>query len=681
MNSATDIVATLNDSQRRAVEHYKGPLLILAGAGSGKTRVLTHRIAYLIKEYEINPNSILGLTFTNKAAEEMAQRLKQLMDRDIPEAVFPWLGTFHSLGAEFLRQHAEYLDTEQDRYFTVFDSQDQRKAIKEALIELDLSTEEFSPRMLLNFINQAKNDLIGPDNFRAERRGKIEDYLLDVTSRVYQGYQERVESCNAFDFGDLIRIPVSLLEENHPVINRWRSQFDFILIDEYQDTNRGQYKLSRLLAEDHNNICVVGDDDQAIFGWRGADLSNILEFEQDFPETEVIRLSTNYRSTQTILGCANSLIANNDYRKEKKMTPDRGVGDQVRVYPADDEKAEATFVASEIDELCKNGVSPGEIAILYRINTLSRQLEEALIYNNIPYEVIKGTRFYERREIKDILAYLRVIVNPTDNISLLRIINRPRRGIGDATENSLRSLADEQNISLWQAAREVADSDDLLRARARNRMGNFVKLIRQFKSKREEYEPSELARVLVDNLNYRRHLNKAYDSSSAQERFNNIKELLGHMEEFEQQGTSLEDFLETVALESDISQFEDESNDVSLMTLHSAKGLEFSHVFLVGMEEGILPHKQALEENRLEEERRLCYVGITRAKDSLCLTYTGQRFLYGSTFNQARSRFLQEIDDHHLSYLRSVPSGSDSPVRPPIKQENSGDQWKNFLDP
>ncbi|MFP4647448.1 MAG: ATP-dependent helicase [Candidatus Acetothermia bacterium] len=683
MTDPRPLLEDLNLEQKKAVEHFEGPLLVLAGAGSGKTRVITRRIAYLIAERGVQPERILGLTFTNKAAQEMTERVENLLPEGAPDRA-PWLGTFHSLGARILRKFSHLLDDEYDRFFTIFDTVDQKKVIKEVFKDLDLSRDDYSPGMVTGVINQAKNDLIGPDGFRSGRADQYEEYFLGEMERVYRRYQEKLRECNAFDFGDLIRLPVQLLRENPPGIALWKKSYRFLMVDEYQDTNHGQYLFARSLLSDHRNICVVGDDDQAIFGWRGADVTNLLEFEEDFPQADVIHLSRNYRSTQTILRAANSVIANNSFRKEKSMTPDRGRGGSVEIFEADDEAKEAEFVAREIDSLQGAGVPLGEIGVLYRVNTLSRQLEESFVNRGLPYEIVQGTRFYERQEVKDILAYLRVLANPEDDVSLLRIINRPRRGIGSQTQAAVQEYADRNGFSLWEGLMEMISEEnpDLLGSRQQKSLQQFLDLMADFEECRADLSLSEWVDYVIQQVGYPDYLRKSFGSDSASDRLNNLQELVGQIRALGDE-TSLSEFLETVALETTVGRFEGEQSKVSLMTLHSAKGLEFSNVFLIGFEDGLLPHRQALQEGRLEEERRLCYVGMTRAKDALYISYSRKRFLYGQNFHNRPSRFLDEIEDGECIYRDSSSTANtftSSSTKKDAETDTPGIGWRDFLD-
>lgn len=678
MNRKEKLLEELNPEQEAAVTHYEGPLLVLSGAGSGKTRVITHRIAYLIDGYGISPERVLGLTFTNKAAEEMNERLDKLLGRSIGKNS-PWLGTFHALGAEFLRRYAGKMDRGYDRSFTIYDNSDQKEAIKEVMSDLDISTEEFQPGMIASLINDAKNELIGPDEYRSGKAGEVEDYMLRIVARIYRNYQNKLEEWNGLDFGDLIRIPTELLKGDFEPARSWRKRFKFILVDEYQDTNHAQYVLANQLALPEENICVVGDDDQAIFGWRGADVSNILEFEEDYPGAKVVNLSRNYRSRKPILRAANGVIRNNDLRKKKEMEPDRGEGESLYLYNASDQEEEAEFLARRIRKLWNDGVKLGEIAILYRVNPLSRGIEKKLVEENIPYEIVRGTRFYERKEIKDVLAYLRVICNPDDDLHLLRIINTPKRGIGKKTQEAVRIHAREEGKSLWSVL-QGSEKPAELSSRQWSRLKSFAELLTKLRDRRGDVELVKFVNEIISDLEYFSYLDKQYDPSSAEDRRNNVRELVGQLKEMDSDELELEDFLENIALESDVDEFEDRRDKVSLLTLHSAKGLEFGYVFLAAMEDGLLPHKRSIDEGSLEEERRLCYVGLTRAKERVFISYTDNRFLYGQQYNNVPSRFLQEIPDEELELVEEDQPGSGEGKEESRAYSHEGSGWKDYLE-
>jgi len=678
MNRKQKLLEELNPEQEAAVTHHEGPLLVLSGAGSGKTRVITHRIAYLIDGYGVSPERVLGLTFTNKAAEEMNERLDELLGGSIG-ASSPWLGTFHALGADFLRRYAGKTDRGYDRSFTIYDDSDQKEAIKEVMSDLDISTEEFQPGMIASLINDAKNELIGPDEYRSSKAGEVDDYMLRTVARIYRSYQEKLEEWNGLDFGDLIRIPTELLREDFEPARWWRERFKFILVDEYQDTNHAQYVLANQLASPEENICVVGDDDQAIFGWRGADVSNILEFEEDYPGAKVVNLSRNYRSRKPILRAANGVISNNDLRKKKEMEPDRGEGESLYLYNASDQEEEAEFLTRRIRKLWNEGVKLGEIAILYRVNPLSRGIEKKLVEANIPYEIVRGTRFYERKEIKDVLAYLRVICNPDDDLHLLRIINTPKRGIGKKTQEAVRIHAREEGKSVWRVL-QGSEKPAELSSRQWSRLKSFAELVNNFRDRRGEVKLVKFVNEIISDLEYFSYLDKQYDPSSAEDRRNNVRELVGQLKEMDSEELELEDFLENIALESDVDGFEDRRDKVSLLTLHSAKGLEFGYVFLAAMEDGLLPHKRSIDEGTLEEERRLCYVGLTRAKERVFISYTDNRFLYGQQYNNVPSRFLQEIPEEELELVKPDQGESGEGKQESRAYSHEGSGWKDYLE-
>jgi len=642
------LLKDLNPYQREAVEHFEGPLLILAGAGSGKTRVITYRIAYLIKERQIHPSNILGLTFTNKAAGEMQARVERL----IGAKSAPWIKTFHSTCARILREHIAKLSPSYNDNFTILDEDDQREAIAEAMQQLDIPTEQFSPQMIATLIDRAKDDLISPEEFALQRSRIMDGFLLEIAARVYKRYQRMLERSNAVDFGDLIRLTVQLFWDRLKILNLYRDRFRFILIDEYQDTNYAQYIFSRLLAEKYENICVVGDDDQAIFGWRGADPTNILRFEEDFPQAKVVELKRNYRSTKRILRVASAIIQHNYTRKPKELHTLRQEGERITLYSAANERDEAEYIASEIRRLWKTeGVKLNDIAVLYRVNTLSRVLEEALIRWQIPYEVVRGLRFYERMEIKDILAYLRFILNQADELSLLRILNRPRRGLGKKTVAAIQSYARHKGLSLWEGLRKLTEEESLLNGGQVRRLREFIELIADCKERAKELTVSELTEHLLERTGYLQDL--AGNELEAEERLGNIKELLSQMCQFAQTksgSSSIREFLEEIALFSEADGYSGEEGRVALMTLHSAKGLEFSHVFIAGLEENLLPHSRSIKEGQLEEERRLCYVGLTRAKERLYLSYAVQRSLYGTILLNKPSRFIGEMPPEDLVF-------------------------------
>ncbi|MCS7197113.1 MAG: UvrD-helicase domain-containing protein [Candidatus Bipolaricaulota bacterium] len=640
------ILRDLNPYQREAVVHFEGPLLILAGAGSGKTLTITHRIAYLMAHYKVPPWHILGVTFTNKAAEEMRRRVERL----VGTSQTPWIKTFHSTAAAILREQIQHLGGNYTQNFTILDEDDSRSVIAQAIKGLGYSDEGLSPGFVAEVIERAKDELIGPEEFASRRLGVFADPLLELLEQIYRRYQHTLEASNALDFADLIRLTVRLFQERPDILDFYRDRFRFLVIDEYQDTNYAQYVFSRMLAEKYENICVVGDDDQAIFGWRGADPTNILKFEQDFPTCKVVQLKTNYRSTARILRAASAVIRHNHMRKPKDLIAARPEGEKLSLYYALDEHDEADFVARQIAYLHDiKGVPLNHIAVLYRINTLSRVLEEALIRRGIPYEIVRGLRFYERAEIKDLLAYLRFLVNPADDLSLVRILNKPRRGIGEKTIALLQQYARAARCSLWEAIEQLSSpsSPEREKIKGLNRLTEFYALIKDLRDYAQTHSPSELIVEILHRTGYLAEL-KGFD---AEERLGNIEEFIGYARQYEQRG-GLREFLEEIALMAEADTYSGEQERVALMTVHSAKGLEFDYVFLVALEEHILPHGRSLKEGALEEERRLCYVGLTRAKERVYLSCTAQRTLYGRLLLNAPSRFLQELppEDLEMSY-------------------------------
>jgi DNA helicase-2/ATP-dependent DNA helicase PcrA len=626
-----DPLQGLNQEQLEAVTHFQGPLLIIAGAGSGKTRVITHRIAYLIGHHRVRPEEILGVTFTNKAAEEMRTRVARLLG----EARAPWIKTFHATCARILRDWAHLVGRE--RSFTILDEADSLDLFGEIVKELGL--EPLSPALLAQLIERAKDNLLEPADLHRRYEGRLDDHLLEAAYSAYRRYEQALERSNSLDFADLIRLTVRLFREEPRVLSHYQERFRFILIDEYQDINYAQYIFTKLLTGREKNICVVGDDDQAIYSWRGADPSWLLRFEEDFPKAKVVRLRLNYRSPGRVLRAAQALIKNNERRKEKELMTVKEEGPPLLLYAAIDGLDEAQYVATEIERLRQvEGLKLGEIAVLYRVNTLSRALEETFLRFGIPYEVVRGLRFYERMEVKDLIAYLRVIVNPADELSLLRALTRPRRGIGEKTIEALRLYAAREGLTLFEALERCSEDGGPLglSSAVRKRLGEFVALIEGLRA--SGLAPSELAREILDRTGYLRSL------EGEEERLGNIREVLGQLREYR----SLEEFLEGVALASEADGYSGEEGRVALLTLHAAKGLEFEVVFLIGLEEGLLPHLRAIEEGGIEEERRLLYVGMTRAKRRLYLSYAAQRSLYGTILLNPPSRFLTELPKEEL---------------------------------
>lgn len=626
----------LNKEQREAVLHKEGPLLIFAGAGSGKTRVLTYRIAYLIEEVGVYPSSILAITFTNKAANEMKDRVMSLLKT--PHDM--WISTFHSACARILRIESEFLEGYK-KNFIIVDGYDQQKLMKDCLKELNYNEKNFPPREMISTISKAKDLLEDPVKF-AERYGS--DFRLKKKSDIYTLYQKKLRANNAMDFDDILFNTVKLLNNNENILRKYQQKFNYIMVDEYQDTNNCQYKLINLLAKEHGNLCVVGDDDQSIYEWRGADIRNILNFEKDFPNAKVIKLEQNYRSTQRILQAANSVIRNNYGRKSKKLWTERTEGTPIIYFKGGDEREEASFIMGEIDNsLGIRGLN--DFAVLYRTNAQSRIFEELCIANSIPYKIVGAHRFYDRKEIKDIIAYLRVIQDPEGDMSLQRIINIPKRGLGKATLEALEDYSRENNDSLYGALLSIDDVKGVSK-RAKGKIKEFIELMTELMTIAENESISVIIKEVIEKSGYLEELEKGNEEDKG--RAENIKELLSAAIEFEDKNEdkSLTAFLESLALMSDIDSLDEEREGITLMTLHSAKGLEFPVVFISGMEEGLFPSMRAiLEDNRLEEERRLMYVGITRAKQELYLTSAFKRTLYGNTSYTMESRFLKEIPD------------------------------------
>jgi len=608
---AKEIIEDLNKEQKRAVKHLEGPMLVLAGAGSGKTRVLTRRVAYLIAKYKVFPQNILAVTFTNKAAEEMKDRISNLLN-GLPDE--PWISTFHSLCVRILVREVEKLGYKKN--FVIFDQNDQKKLIKEILKDLNIDSKKTKPGAVLHEISQAKNELLTPKEYENEVGG----YFSEIVAKIYPIYQQKLKDNNAFDFDDLIMKTVELFRDYPQVLEYYQEKFQYILVDEYQDVNYAQYQLVQILAENYSNLCVVGDPDQGIYGFRGADIRNILNFENDYPDAEIIRLEQNYRSKETILKAAQHVIKNNQFRKEKDLWTQRGTGEKITYYEASSEKDEAGYVAKEIKNLVKSEYEYSDLAVLYRTNAQSRAFEEMFMKFGIPYQIIGGLKFYDRMEIKDILGYLRVLYNPDDDINLMRIINKPKRGIGAGTLGKVQDYAEYYNISLYEAGLQAEQIENLTGAYEK-RIKNFFSMMEELREGIEKTSLSELARNIFVKSGYKKALeNDKFDK--AEERMENIKELFSVIEDYlrKNDDPTLGGFLEEVSLLSDIDNMEEENHLVTLMTLHSAKGLEFPVVFLAGMEEGIFPHSNSMAENEdLEEERRLCYVGITRAQDKLHL--------------------------------------------------------------
>ncbi len=650
-------LADLNPAQRDAVVQTEGPLLVVAGAGSGKTRVLTYRVAHLLAACGVKPNEILAITFTNKAAAEMRGRVETMLG-NVARVI--WIMTFHAACGRILRREATRLGYRSN--FTIYDQADQIRLVKDCLEELERDPKRFVPRGIHAQISNAKNQLIGPDAYAA----RVASFYDQTVADTYQLYQRRLFGSNAVDFDDLLMLTVEVLERFPEARGRWQKTFRYVLVDEYQDTNHAQYRLLQLLAGEHGNVCAVGDPDQSIYAFRGADIRNILEFERDLTGTRVIALEQNYRSTNTILEAANHVISHNRERKEKNLWSELGEGEPVRVVEVEDEHAEARFVASSIAALVEEGYSGDEIAVVYRTNAQSRVLEDVLVRQGVAYQVIGGPRFYERAEIKDALAYLQVVDNPGDAVSLTRIANRPRRGIGDASLARLQTFADAQAISFWEAlgrADEAGIANAPLRA-----VQSLRNVLQSLQSAAQEHDVPELVERMLDRTGYLEAL-EAERTIEARGRIENLQELVGVAREYQAtaEEPSLSSFLQEVSLYSDQDALREQESLVTLMTLHNAKGLEFRAVFMIGLEEGIFPHSRSIEENEVEEERRLAYVGMTRAKERLVLTHAVARTLFGNRMANLPSRFLDELPDVHVERDRLRPaswSGYGAPVAP-----------------
>ena len=658
-------LSTLNKEQRQAVDTLDGPLLILAGAGSGKTRALTYRIANLV-DHGVSPWNILALTFTNKAAREMRERTEALLGGSVKDM---WVATFHSCCTRILRSDIDKLG--RDRNFVIYDDDDQTSLIAAIMKRLGVNDKDITKRQIKEHISEAKNKSTEPEKFLMDN-----PYLDESVLKVFREYQRSLKEYNALDFDDLLGKTLELFQSCPEVLQKYRSKFRYILVDEYQDTNVMQYHIVELLAREHGNICVVGDDDQSIYGWRGADIRNILDFEKDFPGAKVIRLEQNYRSTSNILDAANAVIENNQGRKSKKLWTDNGRGDRIETFTADSERDEAHFVCRKIMEGVRNGMNYGDFAVLYRMNAQSRIPETTMVNYGIPNKVYGGQRFYERKEIKDIMAYLRLIYNPFDDIALKRIINVPKRSIGDASIAELARVAEQEGKSMLVAALTSEHIDP----RAMKKIKPFADTMGEFIALSRTMPLSEFTWGMISALEYETYLKAEDKRGEVESRMDNLRELIGNIKEIEKDLSEGEDalraFLENVSLVSDIDSMNDGNGAVALMTLHSAKGLEFPVVFMIGMEENIFPTSRArndMSNHAMEEERRLCYVGMTRAKQKLYLINARQRNIFGNESYNRKSRFIEEIP--------AELTVSDNPVKQPETKEqteHAKGQRKNF---
>ena len=673
VTSPDQYLAELNPAQREAVLATEGPVLVVAGAGSGKTRVLTYRIAHLVAAVGVKPQEILAITFTNKAAGEMRERLQSVVGA---VARTMWVMTFHAACGRILRREAPRLGYRSN--FTIYDQADQVRLVKQCLEELDRDPKRFVPRGIHAQISNAKNQLVSPEEYK----NRVASFYDQTVADAYELYQRRLLNSNAADFDDLLMLTVEVLDRFPEARKKWQKAFRYVLVDEYQDTNHAQYRLLQLLAGEHKNVFAVGDPDQSIYAFRGADIRNIMEFERDFGGAKQIALEQNYRSTNAILRAANAVISENRERKPKNLWSELGEGDPVRVIEVEDEHAEARFVAAEIAGLVDEGFAGSEIAVFYRTNAQSRVVEDVLVRQDIPYQVIGGPKFYERAEIKDAIAYLQVVDNPSDAVSLARIANRPRRGIGDASLARLQTYADAHGLSLWEAlehSEEAGCGGAPLKA-----IDKFRTLMQSSMAGAEELPVPELLERILEQSGYLEAL-EAERTIEAQGRIENLQELVGVAREYQEgaENPSLSEFLQQISLFSDQDAIEEERSLVTLMTLHNAKGLEFRAVFLIGMEEGVFPHSRSIEEQGLEEERRLCYVGLTRAQERLVLTHAAARSLWGSRGYNLPSRFLDELPQEEIERDRLRPSswtGYGSPtvtVRRDVPSLSTGDSVRH----
>lgn len=635
---------TLNTEQKNAVRQIDGPVLIMAGAGSGKTKALTCRIAYML-EQGISPHEILAITFTNKAAQEMRERVHNLVGNDAEKI---WMYTFHSFGARFLRREIKGYSTYTDR-FTIYDSDDSKQLIKNILKELNLDDKQYPPKSIQTRISNAKNALQGPEDFRMETGG---NFYSEKVADVYDLYDRYMKQNNALDFDDLLFVTTKLLSQEE-IRSRWQNRFGYILIDEYQDTNHAQYLMAKYIAGKRQNICAVGDADQSIYSWRGADLRNIMDFRKDYPKAKIIKLEQNYRSTRTILDAANAVIKNNIDRPAKNLWTENNTGEAIQKYVSEDEHGEADFIVETMmKEHRENDVPYGSMAVLYRMNAQSRVIEESMVKRGIAYTMVGGTRFYDRAEIRDILAYLKLIANFRDNISLMRVINMPKRGIGQVTIQKLDDFADTKNISMFESIMNIEEAD--ISASAKLKLQDFSALIFNLLNAATECDVFDLIQKIIKDTGYISMLRESKDPQS-QSGEENLGELLNVAKDFarEMPDGSLPEFLEKVALVNDVDSFEEQEDRVTLMTMHSAKGLEFPVVFLPGMDEGIFPGVRSLmDPTALEEERRLCYVAITRAKEKLYISTSNMRTMYGELKPYIASRFLDEIPSDLMKEIR-----------------------------
>ncbi len=671
------LLENLNPMQKEAVQHVEGPLLILAGAGSGKTRVLIHRIAYLIFEKKVNPNNIIAITFTNKAASEMRTRLAKLIGEDGQKV---WTSTFHSMCVRILRKEIQHLDYSPS--FVIYDSQDQLSVIKAILKERNLEEKKHSPKLIINSISNYKNMLMGP----AEASKHALNYFDEIVVDIYKEYQKKLFNFNALDFDDLIMIMVRLFREKPEILDKYQERFKYILVDEYQDTNKAQYELVKLLAAKYKNIAVVGDDDQSIYQWRGADITNILEFEKDYAGTKVIKLEQNYRSTKTIISAANIVVAKNSKRKDKTLTTDKDQGDKIYYYPAYDEVEEASFISNKIEDIkTKENQEYKDFAILCRVTSQFRAIEEGLIRKGLPYKILGGVKFYERKEIKDILAYLRLVVNSGDEVSLKRVINSPKRGIGEGSWEKLALYAEKMGITIYESMEFTEEAE--ISKRTSEAIKNFKKMMDNFKEESKIKSVTDVTNLIFEDTGYVEDLTNE-KTGDAETRLENLQEFLTVTTDYDRTSVdgNLSQFLSETALVSDTDTYEEDADAVVMMTIHSSKGLEFPNVFITGLEENIFPHSRSLnseDDQAIEEERRLCYVAITRAEEKLFITRAWRRKMFGRDSYNQPSRFIDEIPKEFIhndeSKEKQVNMNQDSiPKIAPIGKDsdflNVGDQ-------
>jgi len=665
----TDYLSYLNEQQKAAVLHTEGPLLILAGAGTGKTSVLTSRLAHIINKKLAFPNNILAVTFTNKAAKEMQLRIGNIIGKAVEG--MNWLGTFHSIGTKLLRMHAELVDLKSD--FTILDTDDQLKVIKEVIKLLDIDEKQFPPRLFLSFIDQCKNKGLTPERVKTE----IDlDFIHEKSIEVYKNYQQRLKTLNSADFGDLLMLPLQILIKNEEILDKFQSTFKYILVDEYQDTNTVQYLLLRILSQKNRNIACVGDDDQSIYGWRGADVNNILNFEKDFYGSKIIRLEKNYRSTVNILGAARSLIANNIDRLGKELSSSSDdIGEKVKLVSVWSAEDEAIFISDEIDRKLISKIDLDQISILVRASFQMREIEDRLILNSIPYRVIGGPKFYERQEIRDVIAYLQLLLNQNHDLKFERILNVPKRGLGETTIRMLNDASKIYNLSLFDVSKKLIQTDEL-KPQQRTQLSSFIAMIENWKQKLNELDHVTLTELILEDSGYIEMWEKDKTPTSLT-RIENIKELVGQIAEF----NSLHEFIEHISLVLEVEN-DQSSSKVSLMTLHSAKGLEFDCVFMPGLEEGIFPNQRSLDEkgnSGLEEERRLAHVGMTRAKKYLYIIHSQNRRVYGNWMQSIPSRFISEISREFIDDASTLSGTSINTYGNGIQNTSAFDYQKKKL--